>query len=105
MAKVISANAVEKSLIFDEDDVQSMLVLEKCPPPALHLKLSLNHIMVELSKVWPPLLNWLRSKHIVLEPYHWGHTLEGNECAILNFPDYSPVIPRCSEWFHVLDSS
>ena len=79
-AKVISANVVEKSLIFDEDDEPSMLVLEKCPPPALHLKLSLNHILVELSRVWPPLLNWLRSKHIVLEPYHGGHTLEGNEC-------------------------
>ena len=81
MAKVVSANVVEKSLIFDEDDEPSMLVLEKCPPPALHLKLSLNHILVELSKVWPPLLNWLRSKHIVLKPYHGGHTLEGNECS------------------------
>ena len=41
---------------------------------------SLNHILVELSKAWPPLMDWLNRKHIVLEPYHGGHTLEGNEC-------------------------
>ena len=56
-AKDTSANVVEKSLMFDDDDLQSTLVLEKCPPPALHLKLSLNHILVELSKAWPPLVD------------------------------------------------
>ena len=49
-AKDTSANVVEKSLMFDDEYLPSTLVLEKCPPPALHLKLSLNHILVELSK-------------------------------------------------------
>ena len=94
-AKDVSANVIEKSLLFDEDDLPSMLVLEKCPPPALHLKLSLNHILVELSKAWPPLLDWLRSKHIVLEPYHGGHTLEGNECnkVLANLDSLAEVLP------------
>ena len=94
-AKHTSANVVEKSLMFDDDDLQSTLVLEKCPPPALHLKLSLNHILVELSKAWPPLVDWLKSKHIVLEPYHGGHTLEGNECnkVMNNLPSLAEVLP------------
>ena len=72
-----------------------MMVLEKCPPPALHLKLSLNHILVELTKVWPPLLDWLKSLHIILEPYHGGSTLEGNECnkVLKNLDSLAEVIP------------
>ena len=95
-AKDVSTNVVEKSLLFDEDDAPSTLVLDKCPPPALlHLKLSLNHILVELSKAWPPLLDWLKSKHIVLEPYHGGHTLEGNECnkVLGNIESLAEVLP------------
>jgi hypothetical protein len=94
-AKYVSTNVVEKSLLFDEDDAPSTLVLEKCPPPALHLKLSLNHILVELSKAWPPLLDWLKTKHIVLEPYHGGHTLEGNECnkVLRNLESLAEVLP------------
>ena len=94
-AKDVSTNVVEKSLLFDEDDAPSKLVLEKCPPPALHLKLSLNHILVELSKAWPPLLDWLKNKHIVLEPYHGGHTLEGNECnkVLRNLESLAEVLP------------
>ena len=61
-AKDVSYNVVETSLLFDDDDLPSTLVLEKCPPPALHLKLSLNHILVELSKAWPPLVDWLKTK-------------------------------------------
>ena len=95
-AKDISSNVIEKSLVFDEDDLPTMLVLEKCPPPALHLKLSLNHILVELSKAWPTLLTWLKSKHIILEPYHGGHTLEGNECdkVLKNLESLAEVLPQ-----------
>ena len=94
-AKDISANCVTKALLFDEDDDPETLVLLKCPPPALHLKLSLNHLLVELSKVWPPILEWLASKHIELEPYHGGQTLEGNECSkvLRNLESLEEVIP------------
>ena len=94
-AKYVSDNVIEKCLLFDEDDLPSMMVLEKCPPPALHLKLSLNHILVELSKVWPPLLDWLKTQHIMLEPYHGGHTLEGNECnkVLKNLDSLAEIIP------------
>ena len=70
---------------YDEDDDIDNTVLAKCPPQYLiisvHLKLGLNHLLVELSKVWPPVLDWLKRKHIALEPYHGGRTLEGNECS------------------------
>ena len=79
-----------------------MMVLEKCPPPALHLKLSLNHILVELSKVWPPLLEWLKSQHITLEPYHGGHTLEGNECnkVLKNLHSLADILPSQFSLFY-----
>ena len=106
-AKVLSENVIEKCLLFDEDDLPSMMVLEKCPPPALHLKLSLNHILVELTKVWPPLLDWLKSLHITLEPYHGGSTLEGNECnkVLKNLDSLAEVIPsQFSLFFATLTS-
>ena len=80
-AKELSANSINKPIIFDETDVEDTLVLMKCPPPALHLKLGLNHILMELYKAWPQVLEWLASQHIVLEPYHGGKTLEGNDCS------------------------
>ena len=94
-AKDISANCVHTPIIFDEDDDPSLPVLLKCPPPALHLKLSLNKLLVELSKVWPPILDWLASKHIVLEPYHGGMTLEGNDCSkvLRNLHHLEEVLP------------
>ena len=105
-AKDVSYNVVESSLLFDDDDLPSTLVLEKCPPPSLHLKLSLNHILVELSKAWPPLLDWLKTKHIVLEPYH-GHTLEGNECnkVLQNLKSLADVLPsHFSDFLFTLES-
>ena len=94
-AKDISANVVEKALLFDEDDDPLSPILLKCPPPALHLKLGLNSLLMELYKVWPPILDWLASKHIVLEPYHGGQTLEGNECnkVLKNLDSLADVIP------------
>ena len=80
-AKEISANSVAKPIIFDSDDDSSTPVLVKCPPPALHLKLGLNTLLMDLYKVWPQILDWLSSKHIILEPYHGGRTLEGNNCS------------------------
>ena len=67
----------------------------KCPPPALHLKLSLNHLLKELSKVWAPVLDWLTSNHIVLEPYFGGQTLEGNDCnkVLKNLDSLMKVLP------------
>ena len=94
-AKDVSSNCVSKALLFDENDELDTLVLLKCPPPALHLKLSLNHLLTELSKAWPPILDWLASKHIVLEPYNGGQTLEGNDCnkVLKNLESLEEVIP------------
>jgi hypothetical protein len=40
-------------------------------------------------------LDWLKTKHIVLEPYHGGHTLEGNECSkvFVNLESLAEVLP------------
>ena len=94
-AKGVSANCVETPIIFDENDDPESSVLMKCPPPALHLKLSLNHLLKELSKVWAPVLDWLTSKHIVLEPYFGGQTLEGNDCnkVLKNLDSLMEVLP------------
>ena len=82
-------------MIFDENADPTTTVLLQCPPPSLHLKLSLNHLLKELTKVWPPLLTWLASKHIVLEPYHGGRTLEGNDCnkVLRNLDSLGTVMP------------
>ena len=61
----------------------------------MHLKLGLNHLLGELSKVWPQVLGWLADINIVLEPYHGGRTLEGNDCSkVLRYLSYlADIIP------------
>ena len=106
-AKDISNNCVQKPLIFDENADPTTTVLLQCPPPSLHLKLSLNHLLKELTKVWPPLLTWLASKHIVLEPYHGGRTLEGNDCnkVLRNLDSLGTVIaPNLLVFLETLES-
>ena len=95
-AKFVSANCVNKPIVFDEDDSPDSFILLKCPPPALHLKLSLNHLLKELSKVWPGILVWLEGKHIVYEPYHGGQTLEGNDCnkVLRNLDSLMEILPQ-----------
>ena len=45
--------------------------------------------------MWPPIIDWLSSKHIVLEPYHGGQTLEGNDCSkvLRNLDNLEEVSP------------
>ena len=95
-AKDVSTNSIEKPIVFDSDDDGSTPVLLKCPPPALHLKLSLNNLLMDLYKVWPSILDWLSQQHIVLEPYHGGRTLEGNECSkvLRNLHKLEEVLPQ-----------
>ena len=64
------------------------------PPPSLHLKLSVNHILTQLAELWPPCLDWLKSLHVVFSPYH-GETLEGNEVnKVLNsLPSLFEILP------------
>ena len=50
-AKDISFNCIENPIIFDDDDDLDQSVLFKCPPPVLHLKLGLNHLLTQLYKV------------------------------------------------------
>ena len=69
-------NCVEEPLIYPDDADAKLLLV--CPPPALHLKLALNHILSSLADHWPDLLEWLSSLHVTLEPYHGGQNLEGN---------------------------
>jgi hypothetical protein len=52
-AKDVIYIVVETSLLLNDDDLPLTLVLEKCQPPAPHLKLALNHILVKLSKACP----------------------------------------------------
>ena len=45
--------------------------------------------------MWAPIIDWLASKHIVLEPYHGGQTLEGNDCSkvLRNLDNLEEVLP------------
>ena len=74
-------NCVNKPLITSSEDDPDTPMLLKAAPPALHLKLGINHFLKELAKVWPGMLDWLADMNITLEPYHGGQTLEGNESS------------------------
>ena len=61
-------------------------VISRCPPPGLHLFLSLNHILKGFMEQWPGqpgqpgLREWLEGHGIVFMDY-FGTTLEGPECS------------------------
>ena len=63
-------NCVARPLLGESD---SKLLLT-CPPPALHLKLGLNHVLKKLDELWPEFGNFCKEINIVFEPYH-GETL------------------------------
>ena len=70
------------------------------PPPVLHLKLGLNHVLKALLNVWPELRDWLTQLHILFEPYH-GETLEGNDVTkvLKNLDKLQEVLPVCFSAF------
>ena len=88
-------NCVEKPLLAGVGDDPETLLLVKAVPPALHLKLAINHFLKELAKVWPGVLAWLDGLNIVLEPYHGGQTLEGNEASkvLKNLESLEEILP------------
>ena len=89
-------NCLEKPLLAGSDDNPDTLMLLKAVPPALHLKLCINHLLQELAKVWPEVLTWLDSLNIFLEPYHGGQTLEGNEASkvLKNLNGLGEILPQ-----------
>ena len=76
-------NCVGKPQLFTENDDSAELILNKMPPPALHLKLAVNHFIKEIYKICPEIVDWLKAspRHIIFEPYFGGLTLEGNQCS------------------------
>ena len=88
-------NCVEKPLLAGSDDDPGTLMLLKAVPPALHLKLSINHFLQQLAKVWPEVLVWLDGLNIFLEPYHGGQTQEGNEASkvLKNLHSLEEILP------------
>ena len=93
-AKMFS-NCVQSPLLASGDDNPDTPMLLMTVPPALHLKLAINHFLKELAKVWPEVLDWLTNMHIALEPYHGGQTLEGNEASkvLKNLDLLADIIP------------
>ena len=71
-------NCVSKPLLFSVDDIQDSLLITKSPPPSLHLKLGMNHVLKHLLVHWPGLKTFMDGLNIQFEPYH-GYTL-GIEC-------------------------
>ena len=65
-------NCIQLPLLGADDAEKELLFL--VPPPALHLKLGLNHVLKKLQDVWPDLRPFLQSINIIFEPYH-GETL------------------------------
>lgn len=87
-------NCVGNPLLQAPDDDPDTKLIVKMPPPALHCKLAVNHFLSELCKVWPNMLEWIKSLSLVFEPYH-GHTLEGNGCSkvLKNLDLLGEIIP------------
>lgn len=73
-------------------------VIQKVPPPELHLLLGpTNKIYSELENVWPALEAWLQSIHVKKNEYHGGQ-FEGNDCKkILRLMD--SLEERCPDEF------
>ena len=67
-------NCVSTPLLFSVEDSKDSLLIEKCPPPSLHLKLGINHVLKHLQNHWPGLIDYLDGLYIQFEPYH-GYTL------------------------------
>ena len=88
-------NCVKKPLLASSGDDPDTPLLIKAAPPALHLKLGINHFLKELAKVWPGILDWLADLNITMEPYHGGQTLEGNESSkvLKNLHLLAEIIP------------
>ena len=66
------SNCVEQSLLSFPDENPETKILSVFPPPALHLKLVVNHFICQLEKVWPNVGEWIGSLNIKYEPYHGG---------------------------------
>ena len=71
-------NVIHIPLIEALDD--DTPVIEKIPPPELHLLLGTTNKMYSgLENVWPGLEAWLQSIHVKKTEYHGGQ-FEGNDC-------------------------
>ena len=74
-------NVIHVRIVEDEDS--DTPVINKVPPPELHLLLGpTNHLLDELPKVWPECNAWLQSIHVTRCDY-FGGSFEGNECKII----------------------
>ena len=73
-------NCEHRPIFEDPDDT---LVLDKCPPPQLHIFLGVvNHIIRFLMRVWPQAEEW--PKKLCLErEAQFGGTFNGNSCRKL----------------------
>ena len=67
---------------MSEEELNEPIML-KCPPPPLHLLLSVNHATQALEEVWPEgLYEWTKQAFQKFKKY-FGGTLEGNQCSKL----------------------
>ena len=66
------SNCIECPLLGFPDKNPDTLLLSVFDPPALHLKLVVNHFISQLEKVWPEVGDWVTSLNIKYEAYHGG---------------------------------
>jgi len=67
---------------MSEEELNEPIML-KCPPPPLHLLLSVNHATQALEEIWPEgLYEWAKQAFQKFKKY-FGGTLEGNQCSKL----------------------
>lgn len=73
-------NFIHTPIFNNTDDT---LVLDIIPPPELHLLLgAVNHLFINLEKIWPDAIKWAASLNLEREAMHGG-TFAGNSCRKL----------------------
>ena len=97
-------NVIHTAIIHDEREDLSTPVIQKVPPPELHLLLGpTQHIIDELTKVWPGCDDWLRSLNVVRTEY-FGGAFEGNDCRKI-VKNASSLVAQCPDKFkHFADT-
>ena len=97
----LHGNQLKAPLLIDSDDRKYVDIAK---PPTLHLKLAANHIVDELTKVWPEFKTFLAEKGIKTSDYFGGNLLEGNDVNKL-FKKQKELEEEIPEEYHLFSKT
>ena len=91
-------NVIRERLIL-KNEKHSTSIIDKIPPPPLHLFMGVVNLLCEiLINLWPDFLNWASSKYILRHGYHGhGGGFEGANCSklIKNLDELENEVLHC----------